>query len=242
MKRIALLVAGLLAVVSPELPAQSLPKVKAPKVKTPKVKDPLKAAERSVDAALTGDTKTMKKIVAHTVSYALDRYNLKGKVTKADIERARDELYEFLQWKLGNPTAVAAQYATAGYAHFDKAYSDEAGAALLGFELPKEKGGQAEFIIPPALLQLRLAIQKAAIPIASQALQQTYGIPTFISSMVLNAYVETEAKMLRRVGINIPHEYDFPNGLIRMALDARQDPAGTRSRLQKLIDQKVAAK
>jgi hypothetical protein len=241
MKRITVLFAGLL-LLHAGLEAQSLPKVKAPKISAPKVGNPAKAAERSVGAALEGDTKTLTRIVDHTVAHAIERYNLKGLVAKSDIDRAHTEMYDFLKWKLGSPSAVAAQYATAGYEHFDRAYSDEAGAALLGFELPREKGGHAEFIIPPALIQLRLMVQKATIPLAAKVLQDTYGIPAFISSMVLNACAESEARMLKRIGINLPHDYDFPDGLIKLTMDARRDPEGTRSRLQKLIDQKVAAK
>ncbi len=235
-----ILAAGVLILLPAFLGAQSFPKVKAPKV--PKVGSPVKSAERAMGAALEGDTETLRKIVRHTTSHAIERYNLKGMVTEADIARAHDELYAFLKWKLGSPSAAAAQYATAGYEHFDRAYSDEAGAALLGFELPREKGGHAEFIIPPALIQLRLTVQKAAIPLAAKALQETYGIPSFVSSMLLNAYVEAEAKLLKRLGLNLPHDYDFPDGLIKLTVDARRDPAGTRARLMKLIDRKVAAR
>lgn len=247
MKRIAVAVAVLLWLLPGEGGAQSFPKVKAPKVKAPKVSvpdvgNPAKTAERSMDAVLKGDTEILSKIVDHTTAYAIDRYKLKGVVTKADVDRAHSGLYDFLKWELGNPSAVAAQYASAGYGHFDRAYSDEAGAALLGFELPREKGGHAQFLIPPVLIDLRLAVQKAAIPLAAQALQETYGIPTFVSSMLLNAYVDTEAKVLKRFGITIPHDYDFPDGLIQLTLDARRDPQGTRNRLQNLINRKIASK
>jgi hypothetical protein len=215
---------------------------KLPKVKAPSVGNPVKSAERAVSAAVEGDTKTLHKIVDHTTAYAIDHYAIKGLVDKADVDRAHEELYAFLKWKMGSPSAAAAQYTTAGYSHFEKAYGDEAAAALLGFELPREKGNHAEFIIPPILIDLRLAVQKAVIPAAAQALQETYGIPTFVSSMILNTYVETEARALKRVGINLPHDYDFPNGLLKLTIDARRDTPGTRARLQKLIDQKVAKK
>ncbi len=215
---------------------------KLPKVKAPSVGNPVKSAERAVDAAVEGDTKTLHRIVDHTTAYAIDHYRIKDLVGKAEIDRAHDELYNFLKWKMGSPSAAAAQYTTAGYSHFEKAYGDEAAAALLGFELPREKGGRAEFIIPPVLIELRLALQKAAVPMAAQALQDTYGIPAFVSSMLLNAYVETEARALKRVGINLPHDYDFPNGLIQLTIEARRDTPGTRARLQNIINQKLAKK
>lgn len=215
---------------------------KLPKVKAPSIGNPVKSAERAVDAAVEGDTKTLHRIVDHTTSYAIGHYGITDLVGKADVERAHDELYAFLKWKMGSPSAAAAQYTSAGYSHFEKAYGDEAAAALLGFELPREKGNHAEFIIPPVLIQLRLAVQKAAIPAAAQALQETYGIPAFVSSMILNTYVEAEANALKRVGINLPHDYDFPNGLITLTIEARRDTPGTRARVQKLIDQKMAKK
>jgi hypothetical protein len=235
MKIFLLVVTGLLLTTT--IHAQKLPKVK-----TPKVGNPLKTAERTLDATVEGDTKTLHKIVEHTTAYAVEHYKMTDLVTKKDVERANDEMYAFLKWKMGSPTAAAAQYTTAGYSHFEKAYGDEAAAALLGFELPKEKGGHGEFIIPPVLIQLRLAVARATNQLAAQALQDTYGIPSFISAMLLNALAEQEANTLKRVGINLPHDYDFPNGLLQLTMEARRDPQGTRARVQKLIDQKVAKK
>jgi hypothetical protein len=230
-----LVVTGLLVAMT--LQAQKLPKIKAPKVG-----NPLKTAERTLDASVEGDTKTLHKIVEHTTAYAVEHYKITDLVTKKDVERANDEMYAFLKWKMGSPTAAAAQYTTAGYSHFEKAYGDEATAALLGFELPREKGGHAEFIIPPVLIQLRLVVAKATNQLAAKALQDTYGIPAFISVMVLNALAEQEANSLKRLGINLPHDYDFPNGLLQLTIEARRDPQGTRAKLQKVIDQKVAKK
>jgi hypothetical protein len=66
-------------------------------------------------------------------------------VDETAIKKARKETYAFLKWKLGNPSAICGQYASAGQKHFNKAYSDEAAAALLGFDLPNEKDRRATF-------------------------------------------------------------------------------------------------
>lgn len=102
------------------------------------------------------------------------------------------------------------------------------------------KGGRSDFSIPPVLVPLRLAVQKAAIPLAAKALEETYGIPSFASEMLLNAYVDEEAKLLKRVGINLPHDYDLPNGLLQLTIEARRDSQGTRTKVQRATDNKIS--
>ena len=102
--------------------------------------------ERSAECA-QGDTKVVRKIVSHTINHAKERYQLAPPVIRVDdTPRAEKEMYEFLNWKLGSPSAVCGQYVTAGQKHFDKGYSDEAAAALVGMELPG--AGRAQFRLP----------------------------------------------------------------------------------------------
>ncbi|HEY7726866.1 MAG TPA: hypothetical protein VID50_00265 [Candidatus Eisenbacteria bacterium] len=106
-------------------------------------------ADRAKRLLADGDTEVCKSIAKHVVKYAIAKYGLEGVVTnEAEIKEARKEMYDFLKWKLGNPSAVAAQWVSAGYKHFDKAYSDEAGAAALGSDLP---GPGAELKLPREL-------------------------------------------------------------------------------------------
>jgi hypothetical protein len=89
-----------------------------------------------------GDARMGMSAAGHAALYAIQRFHLEDfKVSQADIDRAQKEVYEFLKWKLGSATAVAAQFVSAGYQHFDRAYSDEAAAALLGAILPADPTG-----------------------------------------------------------------------------------------------------
>lgn len=83
---------------------------------------------------LEGDSKVTKSVAGHAVLYARERYALQDITTQADIDRATREVYDFLTYKVGNPSLVAAQWVSAGYQHFDS-HADEAAAALLGMEL-----------------------------------------------------------------------------------------------------------
>ncbi len=95
-----------------------------------------------------GDSKMVRSAAGHAVTYAVIRYGIKDIVTEADKTRAAGEMYNFICWKLGSPSAAAAQWLTAGYQHFDRAYVDEAAAALLGTDLPGP-GGSVQ--LPKAL-------------------------------------------------------------------------------------------
>src|SRR5689334_9156914 len=95
-------------------------------------------SERSRDVVMKGDSHMSKAVSTHVVKYAIQRFRLDSYVTPADIARAENEMYSFLKWKLGNPTAIAGQFVTAGYQHFDRAFSYEAAAALVGSSLPQE--------------------------------------------------------------------------------------------------------
>lgn len=229
-------------------PAQAGFHKKAEKAAKGAVDDAKEAAEGVKDAASNpgrsaecakGDTKVVREIARRTVKYAEGKWKIGDLTSDAAVRTAEQEMYEFFKWKLGNPTAVCGQYITAGYDHFKQAYGDEAAAALLGFDLPNEKDGHSEFFLPKELVELRLAIQKAAIPAAAMALEKAYGIPALVSRPLLNAYVEAEAKVLKRAGINIPKKYDFPNGLVKLTVDARRNPEKTRAALQRQIDDAV---
>ena len=75
------------------------------------------------------------------------------------------------------------------------------------------------------------------IPAAAKALEAAYGIPAPIAEILLKAYAEEEAKVLKRLGFNIPQKYDFPNGLLQTAINAKRDPQGTKAKLQRVIDE-----
>ncbi len=86
-----------------------------------------------------GDTRVLESVAGHAVIYAKQRYAISDIVTDADYQRASKEMYDYLSWKYGNPSLVAAQWISAGYQHFDN-FAAEAAAALVGMELPGPGG------------------------------------------------------------------------------------------------------
>jgi len=108
-----------------------------------------------------GDTKTVRKIVSHTINNAKEKYKLAGLTNDADTKRAEKELYDFLNWKMGSVSAVCGQYASGGQKHFNNGYSDEAAYALLGHELPG--AGRPKYRLPKKISeQLKAQIKSCA--------------------------------------------------------------------------------
>jgi len=101
-------------------------------------KDPGRVAE-----CAKGDTKVVRKIVSGTIKHAKEKYKITSVVDANDEKRSDKEMYDFLKWKIGSPSAVCGQYITGGQKHFNRGYGDEAAASLLGMELPGS--GQAKF-------------------------------------------------------------------------------------------------
>jgi hypothetical protein len=201
------------------------------------VKDAVTHPGRSAECA-KGDTKVVREISRRTVKYAKSKWKIGDLVTDQDTKRAESEMYEFFKWKLGNPTTVCGQYITAGYDHFNKAYGDEAAAALLGFNLPNERAGHSEFFLPAAVVDVYNQVEKkVAVPIMAKYIEAQFGIPAFISEMVLKRLADEEAKVLKRMGINIPKKYDFPNSLVQLTVDAKRDPQKAKLKMQRAINE-----
>lgn len=191
---------------------------------------------RAESLAKRGDSRMAWSAAAHATKYAVERFALKDLVKESDLEPAFDATYEFLKWKLGNSAAIAATWLDAGYGHFDKAYSDEAAAILIGFQLPAEKGGHSTFRLPPQLVELRRSLGKATAPVLAKAIESEWGIPAAMSEPLIKAWVDIENDALKRAGFSLPKKYDFPNGLLRAAIDAKRDPAGYAKRFQQRLD------
>lgn len=138
--------------------------------------DPKGKAERSAECA-KGDTKVVRKIVNGTIKHAKEKYKLASPVVNdADTKGTEKEMYDFLNWKIGSPSAVCGQYITAGQKHFNRGYSDEAAASLLGMELPGS--GQAKFKLPKRISdQLKAQIKSCADQVAGTVAGKAPGSP-----------------------------------------------------------------
>lgn len=81
------------------------------------------------------DARVVESAAQHAVIYAKQRYGIADFVSDVDYERAAREMDDYLTWKYGGAAQVVARWTAAGYQHFDS-YVAEAGAALMGMELP----------------------------------------------------------------------------------------------------------
>ena len=194
--------------------------------------------ERAAKCATKGDAKVSKSISKKMVAHAIKKYEIADLVGDMEaIKKARKEVYGFLKWKLGNPSAICAQYVTAGQKHFNKAYGDEAAAALLGFNLPNEKAGRATFQLPPELVNFWMMTEKLQNAGKAYALQYYYGIPAPLTKQLLDAQTELTGKVVKRIGFNIPKKYDFPNQMILAQIEAKRNPEQAKANFQKVVDE-----
>lgn len=183
-----------------------------------------------------GDARMTRSVAGHITTYAIQRFELKGLVTDADIERARAKTYEFLKLRLGNPAAVAGQFVSAGYQHFDRGYSDEAAAALLGYDLPTENGGHSMFYLPPEIVDLWVMSEKLQNRGKAYLLHTFFGVPQALTAQILDAMVEEQAKVAKRMGFNIPKGYDFPNKLVLATAEAKRNPQLARAKFAAAVE------
>jgi hypothetical protein len=176
---------------------------------------------RLEDSIKKGDAEIAKKVAKHVVKYAIQRYALDGIVTEAEIDNAKDRMYSFLKWKLGSPSAVCGQWVSAGYGHFDKAYSDEAGALLIGIFRFADKEPE---ILVPDWLQKALVAQAGSSGPAIAAVLTTYGVPEVVAKPIGDKIAAELAKATERntVGYYLPKEFDYDNKLLNAAVTARR--------------------
>jgi hypothetical protein len=107
-----------------------------------------------------GDTDVSKSVAGHVVNYAIRRYGLDTVITDpAEIARAKKDMYDFLSWKYGNPSLVAAQWISAGYKHFD-GHVAEAAMSLLGTDL--EGPGKVVRLDPALSAYLKHEVEQMA--------------------------------------------------------------------------------
>lgn len=188
-----------------------------------KVKDPLKSAERTMESVTEGDTKKSKEIVSHTIGYAIDHYKLKDIISKADIDRAHGDLYDFLKWEMGSPTAIAGQYTTAGYEHFERRFGDEAAASLMGVDLPGENG-KPDIVLPKTVATLFKAVVDSLGVQAAAQLQQQYGLPVAVSKEVVGMLTGAGKQAIDHLGFNMPKSWDIDNRLVDAMVYIRRHP------------------
>jgi hypothetical protein len=134
--------------------------------------------EHSEQCARKGGAKVSKGLAKKLVAYAIKKYDIGDLVDEQATKKARKEVYGFLKWKLGNPLAICGQYIIAGQTDFNKKNSDEAAAALLGFDLSKEKAGHSQFYFPPNLLSCNLRSRRLLqFPSRHRSFRHTPGYP-----------------------------------------------------------------
>jgi hypothetical protein len=182
--------------------------------------------ERSAECA-QGDTKVVRKIVSNTIKHAKERYKLAPPVVDdADTKRAENEMYDFLNWKIGSPSAVCGQYITAGQHHFNNGYSDEAAAALVGMELPGAPG-KAQFRLPKYISDQLKAQIKACTEEAKNPQQQREAKSSQQQTSPQQAGTEKRAqqfgdackKQMSQLAQKLEKEYGIPKELVNKRID-----------------------
>ena len=171
--------------------------------------------QRAMECATKGDSKVSKKAVKKVVAAAIKKWNIAHLVDEQKIKVARKEVYEFLKWKLGSPTAICGQYIGAGTKHFIKGYNDEAAAALLGVKLPGD--GSVEMKLPASLTKVLQASVEAY-------LLAQYGIPPQVSGLIINKLQGAAKKSIGRLGFNMPKSWDIDNRLVEGLIKAEGLP------------------
>jgi len=185
--------------------------------------------EHRIEAvAKAGDAHMAMSAAGHATRYAIQRFHLEN--FYLDIDHAQREVYEFLKWKMGNPAAIAAQFIAAGYQHFDRAYSDEAAAALLGTDLPSEQNGAQMTLSSNFTAKLKEEIDKDLGPGASfggieEEIILGYGAPEPIAYQIATALAVYKAGQMPRVGFNMPKSWDIDNRLVEAMIAARTTPS-----------------
>ncbi|MFZ5827913.1 MAG: hypothetical protein ACOY94_26715 [Bacillota bacterium] len=182
---------------------------------------------RSWECLTKGDVKVTREIARKVTTRALDRWNLRDLVTEGDIARTHGEMYNFLKWKLGSPSAVCAQYVTGGYRHFELTYADEAAAILLGL-LDFSDVGRPEIRLPNWLLEFYKATEPALTTSCAAYLSTSWGIPAVVAGPLCGAVAKWVEGRLPLVAMFIPKEFDVDNRLIEAAIRARRAPRPRR--------------
>jgi hypothetical protein len=174
-----------------------------------------------------GDARMVLSAGGHATLYALQRYGLEGMFTDAEIKAAQEEMRDFLNWRNGSDAANAAQFVTAGYEHYDRAYSDEAAAMLLGL-VTVHRGKQPDFVLPPWMLEYvkkNIKDPKNAQEIGA-FLESEVGIPQPFATQLAQRALNEYAKLVpEAVSLFMPKAWDVDNRLVEAALVARRNTA-----------------
>jgi len=170
-------------------------------------------SERTKDVFSKGDSHMSKSVADHVVTYAIQRFQLAAVVKPQDIERARGELYEHLKWKLGNPPAIAAQFVTAGYQHFDNAFVYEAAAALVNFQLPGEKNGP-DWKIPKAWADYLHKMAEADGSRLGSFLEKKWQIPHDEAYKIEAKLTGAANNAIENVGFNVPKNWNIDHNMV----------------------------
>jgi hypothetical protein len=183
----------------------------------------VKSAKRAVESVTEGDAKKSKEIASHTVGYAIEHYDLKDLISKDDIDRARADVYDFMKWEVGSPSAIAAQYTTAGYKHFERRFGDEAAASLLDVNLPGEKG-KPEITLPKTISAILKGLVDSLGAQAASVMQSQYGIPPQVTAELVKIMSRGGKKAIDRLGFNMPKNWDIDNRIVKELIYLRRNP------------------
>ena len=184
---------------------------------------------RLESVAKAGDAHMAMSAAGHATLYAIQRFHLESlNFSQDDISRAQKDVYEFLKWKLGSPSAIAAQFIAAGYQHFDRSYSDEAAAALLGTDLPSEAHGSKVTFSVDFTQHLKMKadqLQGASAAAVAVMLETEFGPLGAIGFEIANQLVSNGVDVaIPRVDFDMPKSWDIANSLVNSMIVVKMSP------------------
>lgn len=165
-----------------------------------------------------------KRIAKHTAGYAKKRFALDGLVTNDERTRANKQMNHFLRWKLGGAAAVCGQYVTANYDHFERAYSDEAAAMMLG--ILQFSRQEPELELPPWMIAyLKFKYDMVTVG-GTAAVLERLGLPDHYINSVRRKIFDQVTKpvfdAVVSVSAYVPKGFDIDNRFVQEAIAGRR--------------------
>lgn len=178
-------------------------------------------------------SKQTERIARHTVGFAVERYQVDDLVSQEEFESASRSMDYFLRWKLGGAVPVCAQYVSTGYGHFERAYSDEGGAMLLGVLHFSRQ--DPELVVPDWMIKYIKAYVGMTEPTIYGYLLRDLDLPEPLALQLVQKIrgevVKVSLDAIQSVKAYLPKKFDVKNRLVDEAIEARRSDAGASGTL-----------
>jgi len=169
---------------------------------------------RSQQCASRGEVRMALSLAGEIANYAMERYELDTLIGGHALDRVPNQLYGYLRWKFGGPTAICNQYITHGLEPLREGFAEEAVVALLGVDLPND-AGQAHMVLPEWVVQY---LQRAGTRVT--ALLTASGLPAPVATAIAEQVKGLSGKAPRPIRLAIPQTWDLDSRFVETMLAA----------------------